>query len=44
MRFPCLKSEEKGPENEEIPGNEVNLATRWVNLFNALVAGELGKK
>ena len=44
MRFACLESEEKGPENKEIPGNEVNLATRSVNLANALGAGNWERK
>ena len=44
VRFTHLESEEKGPENKEIPGNEVNLATRSVNLANALGAGNWERK
>ena len=34
----------KSPENEEIPENEVNLATRLINLAIALGAGNWGRK
>ena len=32
------------PENEEIPANEVNTASRFVNLPNILGAGDWGRK
>ena len=34
----------KSPENEEIPENEVNSATRWVNLANSLGAWNWERK
>ena len=43
-RFPCLEPEGKDTENEESPENEVNLATRWINPPNALVAGNWERK
>ena len=38
-RFACVESEGNCPENEEITENEVNLATRFINLSNAIGAG-----
>ena len=39
VQFACLASEEMGPENEDIPAIEVNLAIRFVNLANITGAG-----
>ena len=44
MIFACMEPEGKGPRNEEIPENEVNLATRWINIANALGAGNWERK
>ena len=44
VSFSCLESAGSGPGNEEIPENEVNLAIRFINLANALGAGNRGRK
>ena len=44
MRFACLESEENDPESVEIPDGELNMATRWVNIPNALGAVERGDR
>ena len=33
-----------GPENEEMPANEVNLASRFINLANIMGAGDRDRK
>ena len=42
--FACLEDEELGPENEEIPANEVNYDCRYINLANILGARDWGRK
>ena len=44
VKFTCLELSECDPVIEEIPGNEVNVATMRINLANALGGGELGRK
>ena len=36
VHFSWLEAEERGPENEETPANEVNFAYRFINLANSL--------
>ena len=38
IMFACLEEEEMGPREEEIPGNEANVAYRQINLPNVLGA------
>ena len=40
----CLGSEEMDPENEEMPANEVDLASRFINLANIMGAGDWERK
>ena len=44
VRFACLESEEMEPENEEIAANEVNLASRFINLANIAGSVDWGRK
>ena len=44
VHFACLESEEMGPENEELPANEGNFASRFINLANVTGGRGLGKK
>ena len=44
VQFSCLRSEEMGPENDKIPANEVNLASRFINLANITGAGNWESK
>ena len=39
-----MEDEELGPENEEVPANEVNYACRYINLTNILGARDWGRK
>ena len=44
VMFTCLELSERDPVIEEIPGNEVNVATRQINLANALGVGDWERK
>ena len=44
VKFDCLEMNECDPVIGEIPENEVNLATRKINLANALVVGDWGQE
>ena len=43
-KFTFMEHIENDPVIAEIPENEVNVATRQINLANALGAGDLGRK
>ena len=42
VKFTCLEMDEYDPAIEEIPENEVNVATRQINLVNALGVSDRG--
>ena len=44
VKFSCMGPIESDPVIEEIPGNEVNVATRQINLANTLGVGGWGSK
>ena len=44
VKFPGLGPSGNYPVIEDIPGNEVNVATRQINLANALVVVDWGRK
>ena len=44
VKFTCLEPSENDPVIEEIPENEVNVATRQINSANALGVGDWRSK
>ena len=44
LKFTCMEMNECGPVIEEIPGNEVIVATRQINIANALGIGDWGRR
>ena len=44
VKFTFPEMEERDPVIEEIPENEVNLATRQINLANAIGVGDWERK